>query len=100
MQQIDPKRVELAAEFKAKPFGVHSADLHVVLNLMRRPPLGGRHVLLVSKPHEAWVLAEMDGKPPRPRRLENCVFDSLEAAEWFVFKLRWRELTGAELDIE
>ena len=41
MIDIDPRRVDLAREFRARPFGVHSGDLQLVLNRMRsQPPLG------------------------------------------------------------
>ena len=32
--------------------------------------------------------------------LTNTTFTSLEEAEWHVFKLRWKDLTGQELPID
>ncbi|MBM3489875.1 MAG: hypothetical protein FJX68_05400 [Alphaproteobacteria bacterium] len=100
MFRIDPNRVDLAREYKARPFGVHSGDLQMVLNLMRALPVEGHHVLVMSKPHREWTLAVMGGRPPRPRLQPSQVFTSLEAAEWHVFKLRWQMLTGQPLQLD
>ena len=97
---IDPGRTDLAREFKADPFGIHSPDLQFVLNRMRSLPIEGKHVLIMTKPHEEWTLAVMEGTPPRPRVMHNYVFHSTAEAEWVVFKLRWKAMTGRELDIE
>jgi len=35
---LDPARTDLALEFKARPFGRHSAELQRVLNLFRSAP--------------------------------------------------------------
>ena len=39
MTDIDPRRLDLAREFRARPFGVHCADLQAVLNRMRGQPI-------------------------------------------------------------
>ena len=100
MFQIDPSRTELAEEFKARPYGIHSPDLQAVLNLMRGLPIEGKHVLIMNKPHEQWTLAQLEGDPLKPRMLSNHVFASLEEAEWYVFKVRWEMLTGQKLEID
>jgi N,N-dimethylformamidase len=97
MLEIDPRRLDLAREFKARPFGVHSPDLQAVLNRMRRQPQPGKYCLLMSKPHAEWLLARTTGDPIRPEVVPGFVFHSLEEAEWAVFKLRWQELTGHDL---
>jgi hypothetical protein len=45
------------------------------------------------------MVEQPDGRPALPQ-LTNTTFDSLEAAEWAVFKLRWEALAGAPPDIE
>jgi hypothetical protein len=100
MYDIDPKRIELAAEFKARPYGEHSPDLQYLLNLMRKPRGEPFHVLVMTVPGEQWTLAVMEPGAPAPARLTNTVFTSLEEAEWHVFKLRWQALTGAELPLD
>ena len=101
MFQIDPHRRELAAEFKARPFGPHSGDLQQVLNLMRAQKLPGRYILITLVAHRQWGLARLG--PARSGRLEmveGVRYRSPEEAEWDIFKRRWRELTGEALDID
>lgn len=98
--RIDPRRVDLAREFRAKPFGAHSVELQQILHLMRAGPIEGRHFLFMTRPHAEWTLARMS--PARPLRpvLVGPVFTDLAAAEWHVFKLRWQMLSGEPLGID
>jgi hypothetical protein len=97
--EIDPQRTDLALEFKQRPFGPHSPELQAVLNVLR----GSRHcqnlLLVCTRPHTEWILAEKqpDGLPPR--LLPEQTFTSLEAAEWHAFRLRWKAVTGRELRV-
>lgn len=100
MYRIDPKRIDLAREFKAKPFGVHSPELQAVLNVMRGQPVEDKYVLVMTKPHTQWMLAELTAEPFKLRVLSERVFASLEEAEWFVFKARWEKLAGRKLEID
>jgi hypothetical protein len=100
MFRIDPGRADLAAEFKAKPFGPHSGELQRVVNLMRATPLPGRYVLVTLAPHREWGLARLG--PARSGRIEmvkGVRYHSPEEAEWDIFKRRWQELTGQTLDM-
>lgn len=94
--KIDPSRSDLAIEFRARPYGEHSPQLQAVLSLMRSRPPDGRYVLICTKPHEEWVLARISGDPPRAEMLDAATFTSLEEAEWAVFRMRWKALTGEE----
>lgn len=98
MFKIDPSRKDLAREFKRRPYGEHSPELQAVLSLMRSRPPDGRQVLIRAKPHREWVLACISGEPPRAEVLSEHTFTSLEEAEWAVFRMRWKALTGEELD--
>jgi hypothetical protein len=101
MYEIDPERLDLAHEFKARIYGRHSGELQRVLNRMRGGVNAGRYAIICTKRHREWVLARMGqraGDPIKP--VPGYVFRSEEEAEWVVFKLRWRELTGRELAIE
>jgi hypothetical protein len=101
MLEIDPRRTDLAAEFKARPFGPHSPDLQHVLNLMRATPLAGRHVLVVVKRKREWALGTLSGERGRPVEiLPGYRFTDPAEGEWAVFKLRWQALTGAALTDE
>ena len=81
MYEIDPSRIELAREFKARPYGEHSPDLQYLLNLMRRPGDQPFHVLVMTAAGEQWTLAVMEPGAPGPPKLTNTVFTDLETAE-------------------
>ena len=100
MYQFDASRLDLAREFKATPFGAHSPDLQYLLNLMRTREVTGRYVLVMTRPHAQWTLARLTEDNRGPPVLTNTTFDSLEAAEWGVFKLRWEALAGSPPAIE
>ncbi len=99
--EIDPTRLDLVEEFRRNPRGPHGTDLQKLLHRMRwagDPEEGGRYILLVQEPGRRWMLARLPrrrGAPIEP--IPNQIFTSLEAAEWEVFKRRWRALTGQEL---
>ncbi len=100
MYEIDPRRLDLAEEFRANPYGEHSPDLQYLLNVMRKPGDQPFHQLVMTEPFRRWTLALQDAANPGPPRLTNMVFDKLEDAEWQVFKLRWKALTGEDLLID
>ncbi len=95
---IDPARLDLAAEYRAKPFGRHSPELQAVLDVMHRPE-HCQDLILVSIEPGKWMLGQRlpDGKPPR--LIENRVFTRLEDGEWEAFRRRWKALTGQELKL-
>jgi hypothetical protein len=95
---IDPRRLDLAAEFRAGPFGRHSPELQALLDIMRRAE-NCQDLILVSIAPGRWVLGERqpDGKPPR--LFEAEVFESREAGEWAAFRRRWQALAGRELEL-
>ena len=101
MYDIDPERTDLAREFKACVYGRHSGELQRVLNRMRGGGNAGRLVIVCTKRYEKWTLARMGQRPGDPLvPVPGYEFHSDEAAEWAVFKVRWRELTGRELTID
>lgn len=86
-------------EFRADPFGPRSPELTRILDRMRALPIEGKHCVVCTRPHAEWRLAVMSGRRGvAPRLLHNTVFHTLADAEWAVFKLRWRDLTGQEID--
>ena len=97
---LDPERLDLAREFRAKPYGTRSDELQRVLNLMRGGSSAGRLVALCLRRHREWALARMGKTPLDPiERVDERVFHSFDDAEWEIFRIRWRELTGRELEI-
>lgn len=100
MYRIDPSRTDLAKEFKANPIGHHSPDLQRLLNLFRGGPPKGKFILVCTKPHEEWVLGQLAGVRGEPvKMIRDKVFTRIEDAEWEVFRLRWKEHTGQDLEI-
>ena len=97
--RIDPTWIELADEFRKKPFGGHTPALQELLAVMRTKPIEGRYFLWLSKPHSEWTLAKMSETRPLKPIVIGPTFTSLEEAEWHVFKLRWEALTGQTLAI-
>ena len=100
MYEIDPKMTHLAAEYRANPRGRHSPDLQRVLNVMRGAAHTGKHVLVFDKKRNGYVIAQLGGERGTPViRNDERVFEKATDAEWEVFKLRWRQHTGQDLNI-
>ena len=87
----------LAAEFRANPKGPHSPALQRVLNRMRGLPIAGKHFLIVDPASGRYTLAQLQGRGQPAIRHAGPTFATVEAAEWFVFRERWRLLTGQPL---
>lgn len=87
-------------EFRRKPIGAHSPGLQRLLNLMRHDPSGRQVVLVCRKPFEEWVLGMMPVDRAEPIAIEDGpVFTDIEAAEWEVFRRRWRAITGEDINL-
>lgn len=95
---IDPRRIDLAAEFRARPFGRHSPELQALLDIMRRAE-NCQHLILVSIEPGRWVLGERQALGKPPRLFMDEVFESREAGEWAAFKRRWQVLAGRPLEL-
>jgi hypothetical protein len=99
--RIRSEDLAFAEEFRRRPIGHHSPGLQRVLSVFRGAPVKDKYVLLCTKPHREWVLGQLSGVPGKPARLHrNKVFRSLEEAEWAVFRLRWKQHTGKDLERE
>ncbi|MBX6321320.1 MAG: hypothetical protein IRY94_05795 [Rhodospirillaceae bacterium] len=97
--RITPSDRAVAEEFRRRPIGKHSPALQRVLNAMRTGPLAGKYVLVATRPHREWMLAQLPERPGQPIKLHpNRIFHSIEEAEWEVFKLRWEQHTGERLE--
>ena len=90
----------LAQEFRAQPYGRHSAELQRVLNRMRSEPFAGRHVLVQEHKGAPYRLARLGPTPIDPISYTGDTFVTLAEAEWAVFNLRGRSLFGRDLAIE
>lgn len=94
---MSPQDQRLVAEMRARPLGPHSPDLQRLLNTWRMAPAAGKKVLVARRPNREWVLAELGPRGAPVKLSDNVVFTDLAAAEWHVFKLRWRAHRGEEL---
>ncbi len=87
----------LIEEFKQNPIGHHSPDLQRLLNRLRGAPMADKHCLVVVEPNRQWRLAKTTGIRGEPVKLLPQRFSNLSDAEWHVFKVRWKALTGETL---
>ena len=88
---------ELIEEFRANPIGHHSPALQKLLNRMRGAPMADKYCLLVVEPNREWQLAKTTGKRGAPVKPLARRFTSMAEAEWYVFRQRWKALTGETL---
>ncbi|MEQ8234845.1 MAG: hypothetical protein RLW61_24090 [Gammaproteobacteria bacterium] len=87
----------LIEEFRRNPIGHHSPDLQRLLNRMRGTPMADKFCLVVVEPNREWQLAKTTGKRGEAVKLLKQRFASQEEAEWYVFRQRWKALTGESL---
>lgn len=91
----------LAAEFKACPLGHHSPALQRLLRMFRGEPTAGKYALLRTKPEREWMLVQFTGIKGEQLILHpDTIFTDWNAAEWAVFKLRWRRHFGQDLAMD
>ena len=101
MLSIDLSRTDLCEEFKRKPYGRHSADLHKLLDLMRWGFARGRTIILCTVPHKEWRLAKFGPRRGTPMQIDRSrAFGSYQDAAWACFRARWKEMTGKECPVE
>ena len=99
--EVTSDLIALAREFRAAPIGHHSPNLQALLRLFRGQPVAGKHAILWTRPNREWMLVQLSGSKDEPLVLHPDIrFHSLEEAEWEIFKLRWKDLTGRELVLD
>lgn len=96
---IERARKDLIEAFRTNPNGPHGPELQRLVNRLRHEPMKDKYVVVCTKPHAEWVLAQLPGARGTPIRMfEDQVFTNLDDAEWAIFKLRWEKHTGETLD--
>ena len=95
--QVRPDDHALVEEFRRNPIGHHSPALQRLLNRLRGTPMADKYCLVVVSPNREWQLAKTSGVPGEPVKLLRRRFTDQAAAEWFVFRERWKDLTGETL---
>lgn len=95
-----PSLLPLADEFLANPIGLHSIKLERLLLKFRDWPLQNRLVVVCLNPYREWIVARLSGERGKPiEPVNDEVFNSVEDANRFIFRLRWKEEFGEELTI-
>jgi len=88
---------DLVAEFRRKPFGRHSAALQELLNAFRAEPIAGKPFLFMLEQHRRWALARFSRSQPLAYEVDHeTVFETIEDAEWHVFRQRWIRRFGSD----
>ena len=101
MLSIDLSRTDLCEEFKRKPFGRHSADLHKLLDLMRWGFARGRTVILCTVPHKEWRLAKSGPRRGTPLQTDQSRdYYSYHDAAGACVRARWKEMPGRDCPVE
>jgi hypothetical protein len=95
--ELRPEEQAAIAEFRRKPVGQHSPFLQQRINIMRGEPVEGKYVLLCTRPHREWVLAQMNGRAKPLTIHSNVVFHDLVEAEYEIFRLRWERHFGKKI---
>ena len=97
MKSIDPTRLDLAHEFKQNPIGPHSPDLQQLLKLMRWDHATERYTAVQLERGGKWRLMRATGPKASPLKVYKRLYDSVEQAQWAIFRARWTEHTGQSL---
>jgi hypothetical protein len=88
-----------AAEFLARPVDYHSPGLQRALNLMRGTGPEGKYVLLVKERYRRWGLGRLPACRGEPiQEVPGVEYTDLMEAERDIFKRRWQDLTGEDLE--
>lgn len=93
-------RRELISEFKDHPLGPYSDDLLHLLSLLRHEPTDGKYVILQTDPKGPLRLGRLSSKRGTTPQLDRRAgsFKDRAAAEWYVFKARWKSCFNEDLE--
>jgi len=100
MLSIDQSRTDLCEEFKRKPQGHHSADLHRLLDLMRWGYVRGKTMIFCTVPHKEWHLGKLGARRGQKVQIDRSrTFHDYNEAVWACFRARWKEMTGKDCPV-
>lgn len=101
MHQVDPSRLDLAREFRDRPFGPHSQELQKLLKILRWDPFDDRVVAVQTKRGGPWFLARNRGRKGTPLEIiEGTEFSDPGEVQWAIFRARWERHTGQPLCLD
>jgi branched-chain amino acid transport system permease protein len=87
-------------EFREAPITAHrSPGLQRILNIMRLYRGGDQYILIARREFHDYVIGRMPPLREDPILVEDAMmFKTREAAEWELFRRRWRQHTGETID--
>lgn len=101
MHKIDPSRLDLAREFRDRPFGPHSVELQKVLKILRWDPFEDRIIAVQMRHGGPWYLARSTGRKGSPVHVfDGKGFTTPAEAQWAIFRARWERHTGQPLCLD
>jgi N,N-dimethylformamidase len=101
MHKVDASRLDLARQFRAKPFGPHGSELQKLLKILRWDPIEDRIIAVQQQRDGAWQLARTTGPKGHPIEIFNGPGYATQAkAQWAIFRRRWERHTGETLRLE
>lgn len=101
MHKIDASRLDLARQFRDRPFGPHCADLQKVLKILRWDPIDDRIIAVQPERGARWQLARSTGRKGSPIEIfEGPGYGTPAEAQWAIFRARWERHTGHPLQLD
>lgn len=101
MHKMDASRLDLARQFRDKPFGPHGTELQKVLKILRWDPIDDRIIAVQPQRGGAWQLARNVGRKGQPIEIfEGPGYATPAEAQWAIFRRRWERHTGQALNLE
>ena len=97
--QITDTDIPFAREFLEQPIGYHSPGLQRVLNRMRGADWEFKYILVIEERYAKWRLGRLAKKRgSKIEMVENVIYTDLLEAERDIFKRRWKDLTGQDVE--
>lgn len=101
MHKVDASRLDLAREFRARPFGPHGSELQKLLKILRWDAIEDRIIAVQPQRGGAWQLARSTGPKGHPIEIfDGPGYATQAEAQWAIFRRRWERHTGQALRLE
>ncbi len=96
MYKVDPRRMDLVAEFMRQPGGPYSPELTLLVNRLRLLPMAERVIVVKAGAGAGWRLARMPARGEPVAFTDATVFEDHDDACREVFRRRWCHVTGID----
>ena len=101
MHEIDASRLDLARQFRARPFGPHGNELQKLLKILRWDPIEDRIIAVQQQRGGAWQPARSTGPKGHPIEIfDGPRYATQAEAQWAIFRRRWESHTGQALCLD